>query len=131
MTGVLNCSALIAMIRCYLTIFVVYKFFIIEGTEQSTYLNIHLNTAPNYSLTVYHCSGISNYFLPLCEEYHSEYFKAFRLPNRQQPRRIYITHYQLSYLYSKVNEATYIERVLHEVKDELDVLDQWEVIGHP
>lgn len=38
---------------------------------------------------------------------------------------------QLSYLYSKVNEATYIERILHEIKDELDVLDQWEVVGHP
>lgn len=38
---------------------------------------------------------------------------------------------RMSYLYSKVNEATYIERILHEVEDELDVLDQWEVVGHP
>lgn len=31
----------------------------------------------------------------------------------------------------EVYEATNVERVLHEVEDELDVLDQRQVIGHP
>lgn len=35
------------------------------------------------------------------------------------------------YLNGKVNEATYVKGVFHEVKDELDVLDQGKVIGHP
>lgn len=35
------------------------------------------------------------------------------------------------YLNSKVYEATNVEGVLHEVKDELNVLDEWQVIRHP
>lgn len=35
------------------------------------------------------------------------------------------------YLNGKVDEATNVEGVLHEVKYELDVLDQGQVIGHP
>lgn len=37
----------------------------------------------------------------------------------------------MKYLNSKVYEATNVEGVLHEVKDELDVLDERQVIGHP
>ena len=36
-----------------------------------------------------------------------------------------------TYLNSKVYEATNVEGVLHEVKDELNVLDQGQVVGHP
>lgn len=35
------------------------------------------------------------------------------------------------HLNGKVYEATDVERVLHEVEDELDVLDQGQVVGHP
>lgn len=35
------------------------------------------------------------------------------------------------YLNSEVYEATNVERVLHEVKDELDVLDERQVIRTP
>lgn len=35
------------------------------------------------------------------------------------------------YLNSKVDESTDVERVFHEVKDELNVLDEGQVVGHP
>lgn len=37
----------------------------------------------------------------------------------------------IEHLNGKVNEATDVKGVLHEVKDELDVLDQGQVVGHP
>lgn len=35
------------------------------------------------------------------------------------------------HLNGKVYEATDVKGVLHEVEDELDVLDQGQVVGHP